>query len=102
MSPPAVLVGVDSLFTRRGRQWCHLVCDDFSPAGLEALHRVAEQLGLQRAYLHDPPGKLRPHYDLTPALRQRALQLGLPELSRRELVACLRRGREKAGRTPAP
>ncbi len=58
---------------------------------------MAERLGLRRAYLHDPPGKLRPHYDLTPELRQRAVQLGVPELSRRELVECLRRGRERAG-----
>lgn len=90
------MIGVDSLFERRGRRWCHLVCDDFTPQGLEELHLMAEQLGLRRAYLHDPPGKPRPHYDLTPELRERALALGVKELTRRELVGFLHRGRKRA------
>lgn len=55
---------------------------------------MAERLGLPRDYLHDPPGKPRPHYDLTPRLREQALQQGVRELTRRELVEFLRRGRQ--------
>ncbi|MEW6283235.1 MAG: DUF4031 domain-containing protein [Candidatus Eremiobacterota bacterium] len=93
------MVGVDPLFRRPGpggnHVWCHLVCDDFSEAGLEELHRFAAELGIPRRRLHDPPGKPRPHYDLTPDLRERALALGARDLSRRELVAWLERGRQK-------
>lgn len=100
------VVGVDSLFRRLGpggrEIWCHLVCDDFSPDGLEELHRMAALLGLARWRLHDPPGRPRPHYDLIPELRVRAVELGAVELSRRELVLWLQRGRERSAGYQVP
>lgn len=86
-------IGVDDLFPAKGRLWCHLLCDDFRPEGLEHLHRFAEELGVPRRAFHDPPGPARPHYDLTPQYRQKALDQGARELSSAEVVEFLRRGR---------
>jgi hypothetical protein len=88
-------LGVDELFEARGRWWCHLLSDDFSPPGLEVLHRFARRLGLPERAFHDPPGQPRPHYDLTPEYRQLALQMGALPLTRPELVAYLQRGRQR-------
>ena len=86
-------IGVDQLFWRRGRWWCHLVCDDFSPSGLARLHDWAARLGAPACAFHDPQGKLKPHYDLTPELRERALAQGAHPLTRREVAQWLQRGR---------
>ncbi len=94
---------MDALFEAKGRWWCHLLCDDFSEQGLEELHRFAARLGLPARAFHDPPGQARPHYDLTPPFRNQALALGALELSRREVVAFLQRGRLRArGRSEEP
>lgn len=98
-----MLIGVDELFQAKGSWWCHLLCDDFSPQGLEALHRFADQIGLPRRAFHDPSGQPRPHYDCTPEMRQRALQHGAATLTRQQLVEYLQRGRSKiapAAETP--
>ncbi|MGE0494632.1 MAG: DUF4031 domain-containing protein [Vulcanimicrobiota bacterium] len=87
------MIGVDDLFEARGRWWCHLLCDDFSAAGLEELHAFARQLGAPPRAFHDPPGQPRPHYDLTPPLREAALSRGAKPLSRRQVVEFLQRGR---------
>lgn len=89
-------VGVDELFQAKGRWWCHLLCDDFSEAGLEHLHEFARKLGVPERAWHNPEGHPRPHYDLTPAFREVALQNGAIPLSRREVVAFLKRGRAHA------
>lgn len=86
-------IGVDALFQAKGRWWCHLLCDDFSREGLDRLHRFASELGVPDRAFHDPPGQARPHYDLTPPYREMALSLGAVELSRREVVDFLQRGR---------
>ncbi len=86
-------IGVDDLFQAKGRWWCHLVCDDFSPSGLEALHQFAQSIGLSPRAFHDPEGHPRPHYDLTPEYREKALENGALRLSRRLLVAYLQQGR---------
>ncbi len=91
----AVQVGVDDLFQAKGRWWCHLLCDDFSPSGLDVLHGFAQQIGAPTRAFHDPPGQPRPHYDLTPELRLRALEAGARELDRRGLVSFLHRGRQQ-------
>ncbi|MBN9416680.1 hypothetical protein ABS71_00115 [bacterium SCN 62-11] len=90
-----IQIGVDELFQAKGRWWAHLLCDDFSPAGLEALHRFAEKIDLPRRAFHDPAGQPRPHYDCTPEARERALQNGALPLTRQQLVEYLQRGRSK-------
>lgn len=72
-----------------------MVCDDFTPGGLELLHRFASQIGLPRRAFHDPTGHPRPHYDLRPEYREIAIANGAEQLGRRELVAFLQRGRER-------
>lgn len=89
-------IGVDRLFQAKGRWWCHLLCDDFSPEGLAELHRFAREIGLSPRAFHDPPGQPRPHYDLTPPFREAALLRGAVELdSNRAVVEFLHLGREK-------
>ena len=93
-------IGVDDLFEAKGRWWCHLMCDDYSPEGLRELHQFAQSLGLSERAFHNPPGQPRPHYDLTPEFREKALAMGANTLTRRELVAYLHRGRERLSLAP--
>jgi len=88
-------LGVDDLFEAKGRWWCHLIGDDFSPSGLAVRHEFASRLGLSQRAFHNPEGQPRPHYDLTPPYRQRALELGAHPLTRQQLVAYLQLGRER-------
>ncbi|MFN8610364.1 MAG: DUF4031 domain-containing protein [Vulcanimicrobiota bacterium] len=94
-----IQIGVDELFWAKGRWWCHLLCDDFSPAGLARLHQFAAAIGLPARAFHDPPGQPRPHYDCTPELRERALASGALPLSRQQLVQYLQRGRSRIAST---
>ena len=91
-----VRIGVDDLFFAKGRWWCHMLCDDFSPQGLYELHQFAQQIGLSPRAFHNPSGNLRPHYDLLPEYRDRAVAQGAEQLDRRTLVAFLNAGRERA------
>lgn len=94
-------IGVDELFLAKGRWWSHLMCDDYSPAGLDELHEFARRIGAPERAFHDPQrGQPRPHYDLTPELREKALEHGAARLTSAELVAYLRRGRERRSLTP--
>ena len=86
-------IGVDELFEAKGRWWCHLICDDFSEAGLQALHQFARRLGVPERAFHNPTGQPRPHYDLTPQYRENAVELGAQTLTRHQLVEYLQRGR---------
>jgi len=61
-------------FAKYGNQWCHLFADDDD---LEALHLFALSLGLKRSYFQDH--RLLRHYDLTPAKRALAINLGATE-----------------------
>lgn len=57
---------------RWGRQWCHLWADTE-----EELHQFAARLGLKRSWFQNH--HRRPefwHYDLVPAKRTQALELG--------------------------
>lgn len=90
-----IRIGVDELFEARGYWWCHLICDDFSPAGLSHLHEFAAHLGVPQRAFHNPLGQPRPHYDLTPPFRERALLRGAMALSRKQLVEFLQLGRLK-------
>ena len=75
----AILVD-EAIWWWRGERWAHLASD----ADAGELHRFANRLGLPRlAYQGD-------HYDVTDALRARALELGARAVGGRELVSALR------------
>ena len=94
MNPQPPIIAVDRLFQAKGRWWCHLLCDDFTPEGMAWLHRFAAEIGVPRQAFHDPPGHPRPHYDLRPEYRELAIRHGAKELaSNRDLVDLLHRGR---------
>ncbi len=93
MGHPMDAVFVDELFmavsripqvrevaAAHGHQWCHMWSDD-----PEALHAMAERIGMRREWFQDKPGF--PHYDLLPPLREKAIAMGavgrsLPEYLR--------------------
>lgn len=68
----------------RGLYWCHLVADS-----LEELHGFAASLGLKRAWFQDRASY--PHYDVTTAVRDRALRLGALQADKAMLIACCKR-----------
>jgi len=101
---------VDSMMaTMRSPTWpydsgCHLFCLD---TDLDALRAFAVRLGLHRSFLHPAPGF--PHFDLTTAMRARAVAAGARELTRRDpdFIAYLkgraaRAAAEKAAINPNP
>jgi len=92
-----IQIGLDELFEAKGNWWCHLICDDFTEAGLQFLHQFAAQLGLPPRAFRDPPGQPRPHYDLRPEYRELALAQGAQPLTRKQLVEFLQRGRSSRG-----
>lgn len=49
---------------------CHLTTD----GSIDELHAFAQRIGLKREWFQDHG--LVPHYDLTPRMRERALQTG--------------------------
>ena len=91
-----VRIGVDQLFKVDEKLWSHLMCDDYSKEGLAVLHAFAREIGAPEIAFHNPDGHPRPHYDLTPELRARAVEAGAESLDRRGLVDFLKRGRERA------
>jgi len=58
---------------------CHLLAD--TP---DELHAMAAAIGLKRAWFQN---KRPPHYDLTPAMRARAIRRGALEITDREMVS---------------
>lgn len=68
----------------KGKQWCHLVADT-----LPELHDFARQLGLRRAWFQERASY--PHYDVTTAVRGRALGMGALQVDRTQLMDCCRR-----------
>lgn len=81
----------------RGRQWCHLVADT-----LAELHTFAAALGLRRAWFQESAS--HPHYDVTVAVRERALRMGALPADKTLLVACCKKLRTEflALRTQSP
>jgi len=63
--------------------WCHMVADS-----IEELHVFADKLGINRQRFQDKP--FRPHYDLRPRTRRKAVELGAKEVQRRELMLVLK------------
>lgn len=82
-------VYVDALFRHGGSRtfkWpvsCHMYADS-----LDELHRMAEAVGMKRAWFQDREGF--PHYDLVPARRKKAVELGAKEHTRTEMLAWTR------------
>ncbi len=84
--PPRVYV--DAAVWPYGRMlMCHMVADN-----LEALHAMADKLGIARRWFQNKPGRV-PHYDLCKAKRAKAIKLGAVEVTWRELVAVGKRVR---------
>jgi hypothetical protein len=65
--------------TRTGHQWCHMFC---RPGDEQALHSIADKIGMKRSWFQDKPGF--PHYDLTASKRKLAIELGVIEINLRE------------------
>jgi hypothetical protein len=63
-----------------GCDWCHMVTD----GDIEELHRFAARLGLKRDWFHNTTRY--PHYDLTPAMRDQAIQNGAQAVGVLELL----------------
>lgn len=68
----------------RGREWCHLVADSLSE-----LHDFASQIGLKRAWFQE--NSYYPHYDVTMAVRRKALHYGAIDSNRATLIACCKK-----------
>jgi hypothetical protein len=68
---------------------CHLMANGYSDAHLDALHKFAARIGLQRAYFQ--PHKIAPHYDLTKGRREAAVEAGALEVSARSFLVERRR-----------
>ncbi len=79
-------------FFGNGKLSCHLLTD----GDMEDLHRFAERLGLRRAWFQAELTPQLGHYDLTPALRARAVELGATEMPGIDLIILLE-GVERGG-----
>ena len=69
----------DECISWRGKSWCHLVADS-----LDELHAFAAKLGLRRAWFQNTASY--PHYDVTVAVRDRAISLGAVLADRRTMI----------------
>jgi hypothetical protein len=78
-------VYVDYIREHPSGQWCHMIADTD-----DELHTMARQLGLRRGWLHISASGIA-HYDLRPAQRDEAINLGAVEITSKELV---RRGKQ--------
>ena len=69
---------------------CHMYADS-----LEELHAMAEAIGMRREWFQPDGGRL-PHYDLVPARRAKAVELGAVQHTRAEMAAFLHRKNDTA------
>jgi hypothetical protein len=60
---------------------CHLTVNGDSREHLDALHDLAQSIGLKRAWFQ--PHKRHPHYALTPGKRAQAISAGAVEVDAR-------------------
>lgn len=84
----------DAVTLWRDERWAHLMADT-----LDELHAFAQQLGLPRRAFQDKTSGA--HYDITAALRERAIALGAMAISRhhdRKLVRAVIRNAKEQGR----
>ena len=78
----------------RGERWAHLMADT-----LDELHAFAQRLGIPRRAFQDKTSGA--HYDITGALRERAIALGAVAISRhrdRDLLRAVIRNAKAQGR----
>jgi hypothetical protein len=68
---------------------CHLMSNGYSDKHLDALHKLAARIGLQRKYFQ--PHRIAPHYDLTKGRREAAVLAGAVEVPARSMLEELRR-----------
>lgn len=73
----------------RGKLWCHLVADS-----LTELHAFAAAVGLKRSWFQDC--SRYPHYDVTLAVRDKALRMGAQLGDRKTIIGCSKRLRLEA------
>ena len=69
-------------------RWSHLLADTDAE-----LHALAARLGLRRAWAQRP-GAVHSHYDVTDAVRRRAIALGAVPIDRRQLIALITQRRQ--------
>lgn len=74
----------DAVIAWRGERWAHLMADT-----LDELHAMAARLGLPRRAFQDRTSGA--HYDVTVALRERAIAFGAEAISRHVDRARMRR-----------
>lgn len=67
----------DAVHAWRGERWAHLMADT-----LDELHAFAARLGIPRRAFQDRASGA--HYDVTAALRERAIALGAQAISRHD------------------
>lgn len=73
----------DAVHPWRGQRWAHLLADT-----LDELHAMAARLGIpRRAFQNKPSGA---HYDVTAAMREQAIRLGVVPVSRHSDRALLK------------
>jgi hypothetical protein len=72
------------LWTRRGKNWCHL----FSDGDEAELHEFADRMGLKRSWFQQPPRAKWKHYDITAAQRYKAVRMGAVEDDRWKTLEC--------------
>ena len=82
-SPPIVVRA-----RKYGDYWCHLLADTE-----EELHAFAGKIDVRRSWFQ---GYATPHYDLTPARRDRAVKAGAIQIDSRETVRMIRKLRAAA------
>lgn len=73
---------------RHGRIWCHLWTD----GAVDELHAFARRIGLKREWFQDHA--TLPHYDLTPAMRSKALGAGAQQREAHDHIRAQRAQRE--------
>lgn len=69
---------------KTNRGWCHMFSADS-----DALHIMAYKLGLKRSWYQEQ-NKNFPHYDLSPAKRRLAIQLGAEPVTNYKMVELVR------------
>lgn len=76
-----------SVYKYRRMVMCHMLADT-----LEELHQMADKIGVDRRWFQQDAST--PHYDICKSKRVLAVKHGAIEVSRKELVAVIRRLRE--------
>jgi hypothetical protein len=83
--------------------WCHLITDN---PDLEELHLFAEKIGLKRSYFQDkrygPKDPGRPHYDVTPNVKKKAIENGAVEIEIDQVHDVMEMRRERIRRDNEP